>query len=90
MKTAKQLLKIVLKRFNDTIDMSAYYEPVLRPQLFNWGSSDIYFAKYSYGEYSPKEEIDKVKKLLYKTKGRQLCRVVNKDWDSGRKIWKYL
>ena len=85
MKTAKQLLKIVLKRFNDTIDMSAYYEPILRPQVFNWGSSDIYFAKYCYGEYSPKAEIDRVKKLLYKTKGRKLYKVANRFYNNVRK-----
>lgn len=85
MKTAKQLLKIVLKRFNDTIDMSAYYEPILRPQVFPWGSSDIYFAKYCYGEYSPKAEIDRVKKLLYRTKGRKLYKVANRLYNNVRK-----
>ena len=89
MKTAKQLLKIVLKRFNDTIDQSAYYEPILRPQVFNWGSSDIYFAKWNYAEYSPKAEIDRVKKLLYKTKGRQLYRITNRDWNNNWQVRKY-
>lgn len=78
MKTAKQLLKIVLKRFYDTIDQSDYFEPILRPQVFTWGSSDIYFAKWNYVEYSPKAEIDKVKKLLYKAKGRKLYKVANR------------
>ena len=85
MKTAKQLLKIVLKRFNDTLDMTAYYEPILRPQVFTWGSSDICFARYSYGEYSPKAEIDGVKKLLYKTKGRKLYKVANRLRNNMRK-----
>jgi hypothetical protein len=85
MKTAKQLLKVVLKRFNDTIDQSAYYEPILRPQVFNWGSSDIYFATYYYDEYSPKAEIGRVKKLLYKTKGRKLYKVANRLYNNVRK-----
>jgi hypothetical protein len=88
-KTKKILLKIVLKKFYDAVDSIPYYEPVLRPEVLSISHSYISFAKWSYAEYSPKAEVNRIKKLLYRTKGRQLCRVANRDWDNIKRVRKY-
>ena len=75
MKTLKQMGKICLKLFK--WERCVHYAPVVYPELFNWGSEDIYFSAYSM-TYSLEGEEAEVKRLLYHAKHRKLYNTLTK------------